>query len=480
MGGFPIRDNFIAEILNPQKMYVQQLYTNCLAQAAYYLESDREALIVDPLRDPTPYIELAQSRGAIIKYILESHFHADFVSGHLDLANATHAEIVFGPDAKPSYPAHIAKDGERLKLGKIEIEVLHTPGHTIESSCFLVYNDANIPQILFSGDTLFAGDVGRPDLLSGNLDAETLAGMLYDSLQKKIKTLPDEVIVYPGHGAGSACGKNIGKETVTTIGKQKKGNYALQNMPKEIFVKLVTEGQTAPPQYFFSDAKLNKMGYEKFEEVLKHNLHFVASPEFDRMRHEGAVVLDTRAPEVFALGHVPGSVNIGIDGDFAVWTGTLYPFTTDFLLVTENDRAKESVTRLARIGYDRVTGILEGGIESWIKSGRPVDHIPLISPVEFEKLAESGKYVVLDVRRPAETEQKRLRFAKSLPLSEFVSRLNQLDRNEKYIVCCAGGYRSMIASSIMKAAGIEEVLNVSGGVARILEEKPELVEEVVL
>lgn len=464
---------------NSTIMYVQQLYTNCLAQAAYYLESDREALIVDPLRDPTPYLELAKSRGAVIKYILETHFHADFVSGHLDLAKATHAEIVFGPDAKPSYPAHIAKDGERLKLGNIEVEVLHTPGHTIESSCFLVYNDAKIPHLLFSGDTLFAGDVGRPDLLSGNLDAKTLAGMLYDSLQKKIKTLPDNIVVYPGHGAGSACGKSIGKETATTIGNQRKTNYAMQDMPKETFIALVTEGQTAPPQYFFGDAKMNKVGYESFEEVMKQNLHFVAPPEFDRMKHEGAVVLDTRAAEVFALGHVPGSVNIGIDGDFAVWTGTLYPFGTEFILVTDPDRATETVTRLARIGYDKVIGILDGGIDAWLKSGRPVDHIPCINPNEFEALAESGKYVVIDVRRPSEIQQTRLRFAKSLPLADFTNRLNQLDRNEKYLVCCAGGYRSMIASSIMKAAGIETVLNVSGGVTRILKEKPQLVEEAV-
>ncbi|HEU4716184.1 MAG TPA: MBL fold metallo-hydrolase [Bacteroidia bacterium] len=456
-------------------MYIHQFYTNCLAQAAYYVESDREALIIDPLRDPEPYIEFARSRGASIKFILETHFHADFVSGHLDLAAATKAAIVFGPDATPSYPAYIAKDHERLRIGKTEIEILHTPGHTVESSCFLLYDEAKNPHAVFTGDTLFAGDVGRPDLLSGNLDAETLAAKLYDSIQK-IKTLPDDVIVYPGHGAGSACGKNIGKETMTTIGEQKKKNYALQEIPREVFVSLVTNDQPAAPAYFFSDAKLNKSGYEPFEKVLSHGLHFVEAPEFDRMKREGLTILDTRDPEEFAKGFVPGSVNIGLEGDFAVWVGTLFSFGTKFLLVTEKGKEKESVTRLARIGFDHVEGILKGGMENWISGGRPADRIAQLSPMEFMQEAATGKYVVLDVRRKGEAEKKRLLHASNLPLAELKDKVHRLDPKENFILCCAGGYRSMIAASLLKAEGFDNVQNIAGGVSKILTEIPELIE----
>lgn len=459
-------------------MYIQQLYTNCLAQAAYYVESDREALIIDPLRDPSPYLEIAKLRGATIKYILESHFHADFVSGHLDLAKASKAEIVFGPDATPSYPAHIARDGERLQLGNLELEIIHTPGHTIESACFLLYDEQGQPHALFSGDTLFAGDVGRPDLLSGNLDAATLAGKLYDSIQK-LKKLPDSVFVYPGHGAGSPCGKNIGKETYSTIGQQRKTNYAMQDMPKETFIPLVTQGQTAPPLYFFSDAKLNKTGYESFDSVVSHALHYMEAPEFDRLKREGFTVLDTRTPAEFGKGFVPGSVNIGLNGDFAIWLGTLFPFETEFLLITDPAQEHETIERMARIGFDKIRGILKGSVESWEASGRPLDRISSLSPNEFCNDLETTKYVVLDVRRPGELEQRKLRSAVHLSLAELPQRITRLDQGERYIVCCAGGYRSMIAASMMKAAGIETVLNVDGGLARLLKEKPELVEEAV-
>ncbi|GAB4132506.1 MAG: MBL fold metallo-hydrolase [Bacteroidia bacterium] len=457
-------------------MYIHQIYTNCLAQAAYYIESDREAAIIDPLRDPQPYIELATSRGATIKYIFETHFHADFVSGHLDLSRATGAAIVFGPDAQPAYPAYIARDKEHLRLGKCEIEVLHTPGHTIESSCFLLRDEKGNAHALFSGDTLFAGDVGRPDLLSGNLDAATLASKLYDSIQHNIKTLADDVIVYPGHGAGSACGKNIGKETKTTIGEQKKSNYALQDMTREKFIELVTTGQPVPPQYFFSDAKMNKTGYDSFFSVMKHARHRLAPEEVDRMKREGTIVLDTRSPEVFGKGHVPGSVNIGLDGDFAIWAGTLYPASTEFILVTDAEREQESITRLARIGFDNIRGVLDGGMDAWLKSGRPADHIESITPEKLRELQATGKYVTLDVRRKAESEQRKLKNSVHFTLSEIPKNINRLNRNERYLVCCAGGYRSMIAASLLKAAGIGEVFNVTGGVARVMQEEPELVE----
>lgn len=456
-------------------MYIHQFYTNCLAQAAYYVESDREALIIDPLRDPAPYIELAKSRGANIKYILETHFHADFVSGHLDLAKATKAEIVFGPNAQPSYTAHIARDGERLKLGKLEVEVLHTPGHTVESSCFLVYDEVGQPHTLFSGDTIFAGDVGRPDLLSGNLDAPTLAGYLYDSVQR-LKKLPDNVVIYPGHGAGSPCGKNIGKETCTTLGEQRRTNYALQDMPRETFIPLVITGQPKPPQYFFSDARLNKAGYESFGSVLEHAQHEIEAPEFDRLKREGLIVLDTRTPAEFAKGFVPGSVNIGLNGDFAIWLGTLFPFNTEFLLVCSPGQEKETIERMSRIGYDKIHGMLRGGVEAWLASGRPLDRIESLSPAEFHRWLDTSQYVLLDVRRPGETEAIRLRNAVQLTLADLPEKVNQLGQKEQYMVCCAGGYRSMIAASYMKAAGIEQVWNVEGGVALLKKEKPELLE----
>lgn len=459
-------------------MYIQQIYTNCLAQAAYYIESEHEAMIIDPLRDPTPYIELADQRGAKIKYIAESHFHADFVSGHIDLAKATGATIVFGPDAAPHYAAHIAKDGEKLKLGKIAVEVLHTPGHTIESSCFLAYDEDFKPYALFSGDTLFAGDVGRPDLLSGNFDAVTLGGRLYDSLQSKIMPLADNIIVYPGHGAGSACGKNIGKETMTTIGEQKKTNYALQPMTKEKFVELVTTDQPVPPQYFFGDAAINKQGAGDFLKVINDALEFLSPFAFDALRAAGATVLDTRAPQEFAKAHIPGSINIGLDGDFAIWAGTLYPHGTAFLLVTDPGREKETITRLARIGYDSMNGILEGGIQAWIQDSRPVSSITSVTADGVEKLLATGEYELIDVRRPGEVATNRLRGANNLTLGMFPGALRNLDASKKYIVCCAGGYRSMIACSIMRSIDIENVTNLEGGVSQLIKAHSKLVETV--
>lgn len=460
-------------------MYIKQLYTNCLAQAAYYIESNGEAAIIDPLRDPAPYVELARERGATIKFVLETHFHADFVSGQRDLAKTTGATIIYGPSAEPGYTAHVAKDGERIRLGNIDLEILHTPGHTIESTCFLVHNSEGKPDSLFSGDTLFAGDVGRPDLLSGNLSAEVLAGMLYDSLEKKIKVLPDDVIVYPGHGAGSACGKHMDKEKVTTIGQQRKTNYAMQSMSKEKFVQLVTEGQSAPPQYFFTDALLNKSGAEDFESVLTHGMTELSVSDFDNMHRAGAVIIDTRSAKQFGASHIPGSINIGIDGDFAVWVGTLYPFSTQFLLVTDRGRDKECVSRLARIGYDSIVGVLKGGMFAWMDNGKPVEQVRSVSPRDAEQLLTTGGYVLLDVRRPTEVAGCAIKDAVCIPLALFPTELRKLDASEKYVVCCAGGYRSMIACSLMHSMDIRHVVNLEGGANCLAKEQPGLLEAAV-
>lgn len=460
-------------------MYIKQLYTSCLSQAAYYIESNGEAAIIDPLRDPAPYLEMAKSRGTAIRFIFETHFHADFVSGHLDLAKASGATIIFGPLADPGYTAHVANDRERIRLGNVEIEVLHTPGHTIESTCYLVYNSDGRMDSLFSGDTLFAGDVGRPDLMSGNLSAEILAGKLYDSLEQKIKTLPDSVFVYPGHGAGSACGKRMDKERITTIGQQRQTNYAMQAMSKEEFVQLVTEGQSAPPQYFFTDALLNKSGTEDFESVLAHGMSELSASDFDNMQRAGAVIIDTRSPKQFGAGHIPGSVNVGIDGDFAVWVGTLYPFTTKFLLVTDPGREKECVTRLARIGYDSIIGVLSGGLRGWMDSGKPVEQIRSVSPRDAEQLLTTGGYILLDVRRPAEVTACGIKDAVCIPLALFPTELRKLDASQKYVVCCAGGYRSMIACSLMRSMDIRHVVNLDGGANCLAKEQPGLLEAAV-
>lgn len=457
-------------------MYIQQIYTNCLAQAAYYIESENEAMIIDPLRDPAPYIELAATRGAKIKYIGETHFHADFVSGHLDLAKSTGATIVFGPEASPHYIAHIAKDGEKFKLGKSVIEILHTPGHTIESTCFLAYDENMQAHALFSGDTLFAGDVGRPDLLSGNFDAATLGARLYDSLHNKILPLADNIIVYPGHGAGSACGKNIGKETMTTMGEQRKKNYALQPMTKEQFVEIVTTGQPTPPQYFFGDAAINKEGAAEFMKVIKDAMEYLPPFSFHALHAAGATILDTRAPKEFAKEHIPGSINIGLDGDFAIWAGTIYPHRTAFILVTDAGREKETITRLARIGYDSLSGILEGGIKAWKEDGRQVDSITSTTSAEVDALLATGEYELIDVRRTGELDAYRLHGAQHLPLGMFPTIIGKLDPSKKYIVCCAGGYRSMIACSIMKSHDFQHVINLEGGVSQLVKEHSRLIE----
>ncbi len=457
-------------------MFIQQLYTNCLAQAAYYVESEGEALIIDPLRDAAQYIELAASRNARIRFVLETHFHADFVSGHLELARKTGAVIVYGPGAQPDYPAAVLKDYDVIDLGKIKVMLLHTPGHTVESSCFLLFNEANEVHAVFSGDTLFIGDVGRPDLMSGNLDKEVLAGMLFDSLQKKLKVLPDATIVYPGHGAGSACGKNLGKETSSTIGLQKEMNYAMQFTDKDAFIKAICDDQPAAPAYFFKDAAINKHGYENFEKVLSASMDPIPCEKVKRETGENAVILDTRTAEEFSKGFIPGSINIGLNGEFAVWAGTLLEFNTPLVLVTPPGKEKETVTRLARIGYENILGYLEGGIDKWTEEKNTLDSIKNITVSELADLMDSGKYRLLDVRRPAETEKNSVIESHAVPLSGLQAEIDLLDKKNKYIVYCAGGYRSMMACSILKREGFKDIINVAGGINAILKEKPELVQ----
>lgn len=437
-------------------MYIEQLYTNCLAEAAYYIESNGEAAIIDPLRETEPYIELAAKRNAKIKYVFETHFHADFVSGHIDLARKVNAPIVYGPLANTNYEVINAKDNQEFKVGKLTIRVLHTPGHTPESSCFLLLDENGAEHAIFTGDTLFVGDVGRPDLLDGFMSREELAGMLYDSLQNRIKTLADNVIVYPAHGPGSACGKNIGKETFSTIGEQKKFNYALQDQSKEAFVKELTSGILPPPQYFFEDARINKEGYEAIDTVIDRNSKPLSAAEVQKLIDKGVTVLDTRPADEFEKGFIEGSINIGLNGQFAVWVGTLIQIDQPLVLVTSVGKEKESVLRLARVGYENVTGFLNGGIASW--NGK-LDKVKSINADQMKDFTVE----VLDVRKPGEWNTSHLKDAKFLPLADMPSNLESLDKDSTYIVHCGGGYRSMTAISLMKREGFTDLINVYGG-----------------
>lgn len=448
-------------------MKIEQMYTNCLAEAAYYIESNGEAAIIDPIRETEPYLTKLKSTGTQLKYVFETHFHADFVSGHIDLAKKTGAKIVFGPLAETSYKVQNAKDGEIFSVGKIKIKVLHTPGHTPESSCYLLLDENGKEYCIFTGDTLFIGDVGRPDLLDGIMTSAEMASMLYDSLNHKIKTLPDDVIVYPAHGAGSSCGKNISKETFSTIGQQKKTNYALQEMTREDFIKVVTDGLSAPPQYFFKDAMINKNGYDNIDEVMKRNMEPLSPEEVKKEIANGALVLDTRIPDSFEKGFIKGAVNIGLNGSYAVWIGTLIDMNRPLIFVTERGKEHESILRAARVGYENVKGFLNGGINAWISSGNSVDKIQSITPGEFADTLKSEKQTVLDVRRPSEFETSHVKNAEHLELAVLSKNLNSLDKKKKYFVHCAGGYRSMIASSILKANGFENVTNVYGGFNQI-------------
>jgi glyoxylase-like metal-dependent hydrolase (beta-lactamase superfamily II)/rhodanese-related sulfurtransferase len=457
-------------------MYIQQLYTNCLAEAAYYIESNGEAAIIDPLRETEPYLDLALLRGARIKYVFETHFHADFVSGHIDLARQSGASIVYGPTAKPNYAIVEATDGQEFPLGELTIKVLHTPGHTPESSCFLLLDKHGNPHAVFTGDTLFVGDVGRPDLLDGVMSKETLAGMLYDSLQGKIKTLPDAVIVYPGHGAGSACGKNIGKETFSTIGEQKKLNYALQDMSREEFIRKVTDGILPPPKYFFEDARINKQGYAPIDDVMEVNSRPLSAEAFTAAMNEDVLILDTREAEEFAKGFIPGSVNVGLNGQFAVWVGTLIPIHQRLLLVTAPGKERESVLRLARVGYENILGYLDKGVDAWPGA---------LDSVQTAEAADllTGKFdeaEFLDVRRPGEWSAGHWKDARFTPLSEMPANTLSLDKSRTYVVYCGGGYRSMTAISLMKRQGFGNLVNAAGGVTAMTKAGVRLVSEEVV
>jgi glyoxylase-like metal-dependent hydrolase (beta-lactamase superfamily II)/rhodanese-related sulfurtransferase len=448
-------------------MYVEQLYTGCLAEAAYYIESNGEAAIIDPLRETEPYTELAEKRGASIKYIFETHFHADFVSGHLDLARKSGATIVFGPNAAPQYTAYIAEDQEIFNLGNIRIKVLHTPGHTMESTTYLLLDEEDKEHSIFTGDTLFIGDVGRPDLaVKSDLTKEDLAGHLYDSLQKQILSLPDEVIVYPGHGAGSQCGKNMSKETISTVGDQKKFNYALQPMSREQFVEVVTDGLSDPPAYFPENARINRAGYQNIDEVMERNLKALDLANFKQAIAEGAKVLDTRDPAIYEQASVPGSLNIGLNGQYAVWVGTLIRIDQPLVLVTDPEKAKEAVMRLARVGFENVKGYLDGGIKTWSNASEPTDKVKSIGSDLVGEFIGHG-YQVLDVRNNTEAQTEHVGGALNIPLKDLPDQLEQLEKDARYLVHCAGGYRSMIAASILKANGIKDFVNVSGGFDQI-------------
>lgn len=449
-------------------MKIEQIYTGCLAQGAYYIESDGEAVVIDPLREIEPYVQKAQKDGAKIRYVFETHFHADFVSGHIDLSKKTGAPIVYGPTAKPLFDAHVAYDGEEFKVGKVTFKVLHTPGHTMESACFLLKDEEGKDVGLFSGDTLFIGDVGRPDLAqkAAHMTKEELATTLYHSLRDKIMPLADDIIVYPAHGAGSACGKNMSKETTDTLGHQKQTNYALRaNMTAEEFVKEVTEGLATPPGYFPLNVMLNKQGYDSIEEVMKRGQHALSPDAFETAANEtSALILDTRDPQKFAEGFIPNSINIGIDGNFAPWVGALIPdIKQEILLVCEPGREEEVITRLARVGYDYTIGYLEGGMDAWKNAGKEIDTITSISADELAEKMKEGHVKVIDVRKPGEYTSEHVKDAINMPLDNVNDHLSELNANDTYYVHCAGGYRSMIFASIFRARGFNKLIDVKGG-----------------
>jgi hydroxyacylglutathione hydrolase len=449
-------------------MLIDQIYTGCLAQGAYFVESEGEAVVIDPLREVHPYLQKAKNAGARIRYVFETHFHADFVSGHLDLARKTGATIIYGPTARPRFTAHVARDGEVFQVGKVTFTVLHTPGHTMESTCYLLKDESGKDIALFSGDTLFIGDVGRPDLAqkAAGMTKEELAAVLYDSLRHKIMTLPDDIIVYPAHGAGSACGKNMSKETTDTLGHQKQTNYALRaDMSQEDFVREVTAGLTKPPAYFPQNVLLNKEGYDSIDEVLQRGRQPLSPEAFEAAANEtGALILDTRDAQVFAVGFIPNSINIGIEGNFAPWVGALIPdIRQELLLVTEEGREEEVITRLARVGYDHSLGYLKGGFTAWTKAGKETDTIESITPEELEfRLQEAGGKV-LDVRRKSEYAAEHLAGAENVELDYINEHMKELDREQTYYVHCAGGYRSMIFISILRSRGYKHLIDVKGG-----------------
>ena len=456
-------------------MKIEQIYTGCLAQGAYYIESNGEVAIIDPLRETQSYVDQATKDNAKIKYIFETHFHADFVSGHVDLAEKTGATIVYGPTAEPNFDTHIATDGEIFALGNITITALHTPGHTMESTTYLLKDENGKDVAIFSGDTLFIGDVGRPDLaqkLNSDLTQEILAGHMFDSLRNKIMPLADDIIVYPAHGAGSACGKNMSKETFDTLGHQKEVNYALNpSMTKEDFITELTSGLTPPPFYFPENVMMNKMGVESLD-VIKERANRALTPdEFVQVAEEtGALLLDVRDPQTFAAGFIPNSISIGIKGNFAPWVGTLITdIKQPILLIAEPNTEDEAVTRLARVGYDNVVGYLKDGFQTWLDTEKDFDEIVSVSPEEFVELVDETELKVLDVRKPGEYETSHVEGSISAPLDFINESMKLIDPEETYLVHCAGGYRSMIFTSILRARGFENLIDVAGGFGKIKE-----------
>jgi len=455
-------------------MFIKQFYTGCLSEAAYYIESEGEIAIIDPLRDIEEYTRLASERNAGIKYIFETHFHADFVSGHIDLSKQTGAPIIYGPGAKTDYEVYNSKDNEIFKLGKISIQVLHTPGHTLESSCYLLRDENDKPHAIFTGDTLFVGDVGRPDLSSGNMSSAELAGIMYDTIQNKILPLADDVLVYPAHGAGSSCGKNMGPETFSTMGEQKKYNYALQPQSKEEFIAAVTDGLAIAPKYFAINAQINMQGYESLDAVKQKGLTPLAIEDFKKMQSEDTWILDTREATVFTKGFVPGSISIGLEGRFAEWAGSLLPFDKPMILVTEPGKKEKYSVCLARVGFDKMQGYLKGGFEAWQSAGETVD---IIIDVEADELAmdipHDPNLVVVDVRRETEFADGHIKDAQNLPLNEMNDLVNlaHFEENQNLYVHCAGGYRSVIASSLLKREGVHNLRNVLCGWSKIKEQE---------
>ena len=447
-------------------MYIRQLYTSCLSEAAYYIESEGKAAVIDPLRDIEEYIELAASRNASIQYIFETHFHADFVSGHIDLGEKTGAPIIYGPGTITKFPVQVAEDNEVFKLGNLSIQVLHTPGHTVESTCFLLKDENGKGYAIFTGDTLFVGDVGRPDLSSGDMDKEELAGILFESLQDKILPLADDIIVYPAHGAGSSCGKNLGPNTSSTIGDEKKNNYALQPQTKEAFINAITEGLQDAPAYFAINAQINKEGYQSMDSIKEKGLQALDVAVFKEIIKTDVTLLDSRNAMLFTEGFVPGSVSVGLEGRFSEWAGNLLSFEKPILLVTEPGKEEETVIRLARVGFNKIAGYLKGGFEAWQNAGEKID---MIINVEADELAmdipHDSNLQVVDVRREAEFAAGHVKAAINMPLSDItdVALLAAFEDNQNLYIQCGGGYRSIIASSIIKKQGIHNLRNVAGG-----------------
>ncbi len=454
-------------------MKIEQIYTGCLAQGAYYITSNGEAAIIDPLREVQPYIDRAAKDGVKIKYVFETHFHADFVSGHLDLSKKTGAPIVYGPNANPEFEAIIATDGQEFKIGKVTLKVLHTPGHTMESTTYLLRDENGKDHAIFSGDTLFLGDVGRPDLAqkAADMTQEELAGMLYDSLMNKIMPLADDLIVYPAHGAGSACGKNMMKETVDTLGNQKQMNYALRQPDKASFVAAVTEGLLPPPSYFPLNVAMNKKGYSSIDDVMKRGMTPMTPDQFEQAAElSGALLLDTRGAGDFAKGFIPQSINIGIKGDFAPWVGSLIgDVNQEILLITETGMEEETVTRLARVGFDNVIGYLDGGYEAWVKAGKETDAVNRITPDQFKKEFKQKESVVIDIRKESEYAAEHVDEAFNKPLAAINDWVSTIDPKQHFFLHCQGGYRSMIAASVLQARGYRNFSEVEGGFKAIAE-----------